>query len=143
MSEPMIRFPPLISHLSCVFVGLFLSYFLSSEETQPQCFLPGKIFVAFPESYFAKNLSKDIQEGRNVYFGKTGSSKNLCFIKNSESVLVQNDAFIVTAFPLNKAKIISELLSRKNKGKFILFQDTAIHTVPACIETKIEYGYEH
>ncbi len=133
------KLPPLLSHFCCICIGLLLSYYISSETVSESDFLPKKIYLSFSEYSFKKDLSSTLP-GRKILFGKTESKNSLCLFKDLHAVVVQNEPFLVAAFPLKSAGKISELLKEKNKTKLKIIPDST-HSFNFCSHTEIEYGY--
>ena len=139
MFIPLKHVPPLLSHMFCLFTGLILAYYFSADKTGPECFVPGKLLVAFPEHYLAEGVSP-IAPGRKVYFAKKAPYKE-CLIENSISVIVQNDPFVVAAFNLKSAQLLSQILHSKNKGHLKLVSEMEMTRLQPCVENVIQYGY--
>ncbi len=134
------RLPPLMSHISCVFIGLLLSYYVSADKDANQCFLAGRIFVAFPEKHFTKNSFPSPMLGGRVQFANHKGSK-YCLIKNSNAVVIQNDPFIVTAFNMKSADLLPKLLNKTFGGELSLVSESNSNSLKICSGSEIKYGY--
>ena len=120
----------------CIFTGMLLVFYFAPKPKENECFLPGKIFVAFPQ----KQMSGIIPHpGRKVHFAKTSADKGACVLKNLSAVIVQKEPFVVTAFSAKSVEHLSELSRLKEGEQWTLLTDS--HALANCIETKIQYGY--
>ena len=130
---------PLISHVCCIFFGLLLSYYVSSNKGSNECFLPGKVLVAFPDKYLSEDTITP-SPGKKVHFAKSQASKNSCLIKNASAVIVQNEPFVVAAFNINHANFVPDVLRLKSKERLSLVSESRMDSFHTCSDTQIKYG---
>lgn len=135
------KVPPLMSHVFCVFTGILLSYYLGSDRNGNECYLPGKVMVAFPNKYFGEESIPVM--GSRVHFAKTQAAKAACVLKNASAVVVQNDPFVVAAVPLKNAGALQNLFTLKNKERLSIVPDSRLDGLQSCSDTQIKYGYVH
>jgi hypothetical protein len=134
------RTPLVISHLSCVFIGLFLSFYLQTDKGESECFLPGKIFVSLPNSYLKEGAQTPFV-GEKIHISKHRES---CLIKKASGIVVQGDPFVVMAFPFKQSDFFAEIFDKNNKKNLDLLRDKNLNgSVKFCEDRQIHYGYSH
>ncbi len=137
------RWPPLISHFSCIIIGMIFAYFLSPERTGDECYLPDKILLSLPNKIWVAKPTSLPSAGTKVYFAKGSSESTPCLLKNIGAVIIQAEPYIVASFPLKSAKLVSEILQPKNHGLLSLVTAAKAAGYRSCVETQIKYGYVH
>lgn len=138
MQIPLERLPPLFSHMFCVFIGMLTTLYTSSETTAQECFLDGRIFIAFPTQYFADKAFESPSPGHKVYFAK--QKDTLCLFKKAAAVIVQSEPFVVAVLNMRDADLVSELFHKKNKGLITLLREKDLMKFQKCTDGHIHYG---
>lgn len=140
MSIPISRLPPLASHFLCLILGVVFTNLALPEKTDMECYLPGKIQIAFPEKIWLLNRKVQISRGNRVYFAKQQHNKKLCIMKKNKGLLVQADPFVVMVISIRDIKELADVFNKKIQGLLTLIDETELLNYPLCSQTEVHFG---
>lgn len=135
------KFPPLISHIVCVFIGVIIAYLANNKNYEQQCYLPNKVYLSDPK--ISSSGNKRLLPGYKVFFVKEEAG-NFCLLSPVQATVAQNDPFLVFFIQHKHADIISILTNKNHKGKIrVVGEKNLSSSVPKCRERQILYGNAH
>ncbi len=132
------RLPPLISHLSCIVIGITLSFLLRPESSAGESYVPEKILISLPNKTWTSKQRPQL--GSKVHFLKKTGKNHFCILKNVSAIVLQSEPYVVTSLSFKAAGSLPELLSSKNRGLLTLVSPRDAGPYKSCLETKIQYG---
>ena len=129
------NFPPLITHLSFLFLG----FFLTNLSAQPEAYInieKHKVLVSL-----SKNKAANLKVGSYVYVAKqTDNNKSLyCFISASKSQVIQNNHKPILSCSYTGAEFYLQAANTKNY--VVINEKQAKKELTPCFDnTNISYG---
>lgn len=140
MPIPIGRLPPLASHFFCLILGVVFTNLASPENTDTECYLPGKVQIAFPDKIWQADRKMQVFPGHKVYFVKQQQNQKFCLMKKSKGMLLQAEPFVVMAISFRDLKELAEVFNKKYQGRLSLIDDAELLDYPQCSQTEVHFG---
>ncbi len=109
------RWPPVLSHFCCLFLGMALVNLTSKKEREQ--YVPGRMILPLPETVLGRKAFMNTDRGRQILFGRRESDHSLCAIKNARATVLQTEPFVVVGVAFKHVPSVIEVLEKKNRGR--------------------------
>jgi hypothetical protein len=131
------NWPPLASHLTCLFLGLFIS-----NMSRPSCNKPilkkNAVFISIDKDFLEK---KAYLGNYLIAIKKTLSAKDFCYESRQTFRLVQQDNFITIETKVENLDYSSKVFSKNKNIIYKLTPQQHIYNYTKCTQTsQVYYG---
>jgi hypothetical protein len=133
--------PPVASHLACIFMGLAFANFFMSHQAKSAIYLSHHFTVPLPTSQLSKNPLPSFGKNERILLVKDQEPGTpICRLKFKTVLFLQNEPLILGFLPTDLSEI-QTLFSRKNKGKISFRKAEQGPDIKICHDKpRISYG---